>query len=140
MDCADYDGAVREINRVLKPGGLFAFNICHPCFAYDIQRWDYDDNGECVGVRLGVYFQGGAWEEQWRFGAAPEEEKECTEPFTVIYFYRTLAEFLNPLCDAGFRLEQTLEPRPTDEACEHDPRLRKHQAVPQTLCVKARKG
>jgi len=140
MDCADYPGAIREIHRVLRPGGLFAFNVCHPCFTYDILDWDYDHNGECLGVRLGAYFQEGAYEEQWWFSAAPEDEKADTEPFTVLYFHRTLAEFLNPLCETGFRLEAIAEPRPTDAACEKDPRLWKHQVVPQTLCVKGRKG
>jgi ubiquinone/menaquinone biosynthesis C-methylase UbiE len=140
MDCADYAGAVRDIHRVLRPGGLFAYNVCHPCFTYEIRDWDYDHDGECIGVRLGVYFQEGAYEEQWWFGAAPEDEKAATEPFTVLYFHRTLAEFVNPLCEAGFRIEEIAEPRPTDEACEQDPRLKKHQLVPQTLCVKGRKG
>lgn len=139
MDCADYNGAVREIHRVLKPGGLFAFNVCHPCFTYEVRDWDYDEDGECLGVRLGAYFQEGAYEEQWQFGGAPFDERQQAEPFTVVYFHRTLTQFLNPLCEAGFCLDSFLEPRPTDEACEGDPRLRKHQLVPQTLCVKAKK-
>jgi len=137
MDCADYEGAVREFWRVLRPDGIFAFNICHPCFTYEIRDWDYDEKGEVIGIRLGNYFREGAYVERWKFGAAPVAEQ--VEPFTIIYFYRTLAGFINPLCIAGFRIEAIAEPRPTEEACRADPRLRKHQLVPQTLCVKARK-
>ena len=139
MDCADYDVAVREFWRVLRPGGLLAFNICHPCFTNSLRGWERDENGEAVGIRLGDYFREGSYEERWRFSSAPESERQKVEPFTVIYFYRTLADFINPLCAAGFRIEAMIEPRPTDEACQVNPSLRKHQLIPQSLCVKARK-
>ncbi|UCH33011.1 MAG: class I SAM-dependent methyltransferase [Armatimonadota bacterium] len=138
MDCADYEGTIREFQRVLRPGGLLAFNVCHPCFTYAIRDWDYDEKGDVVGIRLGAYFQRGSHVERWRFGAAPDSED--ADPFTVIYFHRTLAEFFNPFCAAGFSIEAVAEPQPTEEACQADPRLRKHRLVPQTLCVKARKA
>jgi len=137
MDCADYEGAVREFHRVLRPSGLLAFNVCHPCFTYFIRDWDYDERGEVIGIRLGPYFQEGSYVERWKFGAAPDRDQ--VEPFTIIYFHRTLADFVNPLCATGFRIEAIAEPRPTEEACERDAGLKKHRVVPQTLCVKARK-
>jgi len=137
MDCADYEGAVRELARVLRAGGMLAYNITHPCFTYHIRDWDHDESGEVVGIRLGAYFQEGSHVERWKFGAAPASEQ--VEPFTIVYFHRSLAEFINPVCTAGFRIEAIAEPRPTEEACEKDPRLWKHRLVPQALCVKARK-
>jgi ubiquinone/menaquinone biosynthesis C-methylase UbiE len=140
MDCADYDGAIREFWRVLRCDGLLAFNVCHPCFTNAARGWESDENGEVVGIRLGDYFQAGDYVERWKFGAAPGSESEQVEPFTIIYFHRTLADFINPLCATGFRIEAIAEPRPTEEACRADPRLRKHQLIPQSLCVKARKA
>ena len=137
MDSADYDGPVAEFGRVLKPNGLFAFNVCHPCFSYAVRDWDYDENGNVVGIRMGAYFQKGPSVERWKFGAAPDVEQ--VEPFSIIYFDRRLAEVINPLCRSGFRIEGIAEPRPTEEACAADPRLWKHRLVPLTLCVKARK-
>jgi ubiquinone/menaquinone biosynthesis C-methylase UbiE len=32
MDVEDYDGAVREVFRVAKPGGELLMSITHPCF------------------------------------------------------------------------------------------------------------
>jgi ubiquinone/menaquinone biosynthesis C-methylase UbiE len=139
MDCADYGAAIIEFWRLLKYDGLLAFNICHPCFTNALRGWECNESGQIVGIRLGDYFQEGDYVERWKFGAAPESERQKVEPFTVIYFHRTLADFINPLCAAGFKIEAIVEPRPTEEACQAYPSLRKHQLVPQTLCVKARK-
>ncbi len=137
MDCADYEGAIREFWRVLKAEGMLAFNIVHPCFTTSVRGWERDESGEIVGIRLGDYFREGASKEQWRFGRASQSEE--VEPFTVIYFLRTLSGLLNPLCAAGFRIERIAEPRPTEDACRKDPRLWKHRLIPHFLCVKARK-
>lgn len=34
MDCEDFEGTVKEIARVLKPGGKLFASVCHPCFHY----------------------------------------------------------------------------------------------------------
>ncbi|MFC1932501.1 class I SAM-dependent methyltransferase [Chloroflexota bacterium] len=139
MDCADYAAAIRELWRVLTPQGIMTFNVLHPCFTNAPLGWEHDQDGSIIGIRLGNYFQKGAYMESWQFGAAPESERQKVRPFTVIYFHRTLADFLNPLCGAGFRIEAIAEPRPTDEACKSDSRLSKHQLIPHFLCVRARK-
>jgi SAM-dependent methyltransferase len=136
-DCADYEGAVREFCRVLRPGGLLAYVICHPCFTYGFPVWDRNARGEVIGVRLGDYFEEGSCVERWRFHAAADAAQ--VEPFTVIYFNRRLSDYLNPLCATGFRLEGVAEPRATEEACAADPDFRKHRLVPHVLLLKARK-
>ena len=138
MDLPDYEGAVRDFWRVLRSGGLLAFNICHPCFDHTIRLWEYDDDGEVTGVRLTSYYHTGSRMATWGFRTAPDAEEVA--PFVVPCFHRTLADIINPLCEAGFRIEAIAEPRPTEEACQTDSRLRKHQLIPQTLCVRARKA
>jgi SAM-dependent methyltransferase len=139
MDCDCYEEAVQAFHRVLRPGGLLAYSILHPCFFHhNMREWERDEHGEITGIRLGSYFDGSTYTESWRFGAAPDAD--TVRPFTIVYTDRTLTQLLNPLSAAGFRLEGIEEPRPTLEACARDARLRKHRLIPHTLLVKARKA
>lgn len=140
MDCADYPAAVAEVFRVLRPGGMLAFSILHPCFVFHLEarEWMRDESGAICGLKLGDYFRRGIGEERWSFGSAPDRDE--VELFTVVYFDRTLADYLNPLCDIGFVVEAIEEPYPSEEACEAEPRLRKHQLVPISFMVRARKA
>lgn len=136
MDCADYEGALGEFARVLRPGGMLAFSILHPCFMKAFRGWERDADGRVVGVRLGDYFGPSVEREQWTFSAAPDAQD--VEPFCVVYFLRTLAEVLNPLA-ARFRLEAVVEPQASEAACEAECRLAKLRLIPQTLMIRARK-
>ena len=133
MDCADYDGAVAEFARVLRPGGTLAFSVTHPCFANDPREWHRDEEGNACELVTGPYRQASRIAE-WTFGAAPDHERE---PFQVPTFSRTVAEYLNPLAANGFCLKRILEPEPTDAACAKEPRLRKHKYFPQSMMVMA---
>lgn len=137
MDCADYAGAAREICRVLKPGGLFAFTTLHPCFIHDIRGWEYDEAREAQALTIGPYLDERTVLATWRFAAAPASED--VKPFDTLYFNRTMSTYLNTLIDAGLTIAGVAEPAPTDEACREQPRLRKYQKIPHILCVKARK-
>lgn len=136
MDCADYDGSIAEFARLLRPGGALAFSVTHPCFANDPRNWLYDEHGDAVELTTGPY-RAAPHVAEWTFGAAPDDERE---PFLVPVFARTLSEYFNALAPNGFCFERLLEPQPTDEACQKEPRLRKHKCFPQSLMVMARLG
>ena len=66
------------------------------------------------------YFNPVPWVEHWRFTDAPVEAPE----FAVPRFDRTLANYVNAVLDAGFRLTRVEEPRPSEEYCQAHPSQR----------------
>jgi len=139
MDAADYPAIVHELFRVLRPGGMLAYSILHPCFCYHPQfQFERNEADEVTGIHLGNYFARTAHDETWVFRHPSIPQGSRT--FISRYFDRTLTDLINPLCAAGFRLEAIEEPQPTEAACRTHPRLRKYQIVPLLLYMKARKA
>jgi hypothetical protein len=79
----------------------------------------------------GNYFQIERVEMVWRgFGA----------PIAGPYYRRPLSAMINPLLEAGFRLEHIREPQPVKHFRQHDPReYEKLMRQPGFICIRARK-
>lgn len=119
MDSPDYAKGVREIHRVLKPGGDFFFNISHPCFMTLGFEWIRNRRGNPVKVVQSHYFSKEHYVERWKFSGV--ENKDTVPPFAIPYFGRTLSDYVNPLADAGFILKKIQEPRPSAKLCQEQP-------------------
>ena len=120
----DWRPLFREFARVLKVGGSFIASVDHPQGTFLRLR---DRRG-----RPPHYFETERFSEAWTgFG----------EPSPVITSYRrSLEETLNPICEAGLKIDMLREPRPIAEAKAKDPQIYKRlMELPDFLCIKASK-
>lgn len=127
MDGADLAAAIREIYRVLRPGGELMFSVLHPCFITRDVGWIRDEAGRRVAIRVGSYFDTAPYIDHWHFQGAIG-----VPDFSVPRFPRMLSEYVNTVTKSGLLLREIEEPRPTAEACEQHPwlaRWREHAAL-----------
>jgi 2-polyprenyl-3-methyl-5-hydroxy-6-metoxy-1,4-benzoquinol methylase len=120
MDGPRFDDAMKACFRVLRPGGMLAFSLMHPCFITKGSHWIRDEAGVKEKWVVSHYFDPGHWVERWRFTDAPAD----VPPFAVPRFDRTLSQYLNAVMDAGFVLRRIQEPRPSEAYCQVHPSQR----------------
>ena len=91
----DSAALMKEVARVLRPGGRFVFSITHP------MRWVFlDDPGPAGLTAITSYFDQSGY----------VEEDETTGEVTYAEQHRTLSARITELIDAGFTLTGLLEP------------------------------
>jgi SAM-dependent methyltransferase len=114
----DWSSVFREFFRVLVPSGHLVFSAGHPFADFLLYKTDN-------------YFEIELVEWEWTgFGM----------PVRVPSYRRPLNAVLNPLLEAGFRLECVNEPKPTEQFRQADQedyeKLSKH---PGFICIRAKK-
>ncbi|MCX4471096.1 methyltransferase domain-containing protein [Micromonospora sp. NBC_01655] len=91
---ADSAAVMREVYRVLRPGGGWVFSVTHP------MRWVFlDDPG-----------QGGLTAVHSYFDRSPYVEQDASGAATYVEQHRTLGDRIRELVGAGFRLVDLVEP------------------------------
>ncbi|MFC4552646.1 MULTISPECIES: class I SAM-dependent methyltransferase [Halorussus] len=106
---ADWRPTFAEFARVLAPGGFLVFSVRHP-----LDELDDEAN----------YFE--------------VERRVADWAVEVPYYRRSLSEILGPLLDAGFRMDEVVEPTPTETFRERWPeRYETESKRPVFLCVRA---
>lgn len=91
---ADSAAALREIARVLRPGGRLVFSVTHP------MRWAFpDDPGP-----------GGLFVQQSYFDRTPYTETDDAGELSYVEHHRTLGDRVRELVAAGLLLVDLIEP------------------------------
>jgi len=118
MDCEDFEGTVKEIERVLKPSGKLFASVCHPCFAVSGGIGRQRVNGE-KKVGVSNYYHPTEWEAPLQSGSVP-----------VIWRHRTMQDYVKTFIKCGLTITDLNEPVPTDEQAAIDEDLAWEQKVP----------
>lgn len=92
--CADSAGVMREVFRVLRPGGRWVFAVMHPF------RWVFPDDPGPAGLRARESY----------FDRTPYVESDADGRPTYVEHHRTMGDRVREIVAAGFVLTAIVEP------------------------------
>lgn len=96
----DWSTPLASLRRVLSPGGALVMSVHHPC-----EDWRWFD--------LPNYFETVLVTDRWTVAG---------EEMVVQYYHRPLGAVFAALREAGFRVDDVVEPQPLPECEQVDPR------------------
>ena len=123
------DGAIREVARVLQPGGTFLFLLNHPLLQTPNSGWIDDQMIDPP-------------EQYWRIGAYLEEAvtfEEVEPDVRVRFVHRPLGRYVNSLAEHGFVITHMHEPAPPAGFLARSPDYVFAATVPRLLALRLRK-
>jgi SAM-dependent methyltransferase len=91
---ADAIGALREVARVLRPGGRLAFSVTHPI------RWAFPDDPGVGGLTVRSSY----------FDRTPYVETDADGGAAYVEHHRTMGDWVGAINAAGFVLTDLVEP------------------------------
>ncbi|MDP9445267.1 MAG: class I SAM-dependent methyltransferase [Actinomycetota bacterium] len=91
---ADAGAVLREVARVLRPGGRWAFSVTHPV------RWMLPDDPTTAGLTVMRSY----------FDRTPYVEEDQHGQVTYVEHHRTVGDWVRALTAAGFVVDDVVEP------------------------------
>ena len=129
QDLADHRAFLRSIRRVLVAKGTLVISFSHPCFITPESGWVKEENGRKLYWKVDQYFSEGAY-----------EGHQLADGHTkLIFFHRTLSEYLRSFLVSGFELLDVVEPRPVEDMLDKYPGFRDDFRMSHFIVIKARK-
>lgn len=125
----DLEGAVREVARVLAPGGRFVFLLNHPLLQTPNSGWIDDQILDPP-------------EQYWRIGEYLTEKvsiEEVEPGVRVRFVHRPLGRYLNALADVGLVLEHMYEPPPPPGFLARCEEYAMASTIPRLLALRLRR-
>jgi len=119
MDIQDYELAISEVARILKPDGRFVFSITHPCFE------KMNVNGVTIEAQK-RYFDKLQETVEWTMG-------RLTRKFTTTAYHRTLTDYSTALSKNYLLISRMVEPQATEETVRKFPVLKEERKRPQSI-------
>ena len=139
MDIPETELVLKESFRILKSGGFLQFSITHPCYETPHRVKLRNPDGTTRAYEIGDYFNvlNGEFLELNRPGS--KASKDGFPLIRIPRFTQTLSQWINAIVEAGFIIEMTNEPRPSDEVVEKYPRVQDSMVVAYFLHIRGRK-
>ena len=123
----DFSGVVKNVYRLLCPGGIFLFSQEHPfttCYSGTADRWTRDENGKKLYANIADYCVERRNDSKWFVEG-------------VQRYHRMFSTIVNTLAVTGFRILKMAEPCPTEEILHKYPEYCDLYHKPDFLFVKA---
>jgi 2-polyprenyl-3-methyl-5-hydroxy-6-metoxy-1,4-benzoquinol methylase len=137
LDVEDFETALREIARTLKPSGRFVFSTVHPCFYPPDSSWEPRKPGtiplfdkDKLFRKVDHYFPA----REVRFRMWP------TAPAETVNYHRPISVYAHACRDAGLLIRDIIEPVPDEKVLAERDYLREYVRAPGMIlfeCVKA---
>ncbi len=132
VDMPDPERVIRGARRVLRDGGRLVFTNTHPLTDTMSREWVRDAEGKKLGLQIADYFDETPFTLTWM-------SDRYKYRFQTTGNNHTLQRWMRWVIQAGFIIEDFIEPVATDEAIAQHPGLDDTRIVPTFLIIVARK-